>query len=90
MIENLEEKNNELKKEQKILEEEMYEKCIKMNKQRTNAAQELSKKINQELEDLEMKNAQFKAKVDFDNNEKEFQKNGLNAVEFLIATNVGE
>lgn len=88
-IENLDEINNKLKKELKAIEEKMQELSIKMNKIRTSKAKELSEKINIELQDLEMKNARFNAKVEFDT-DNEFNKNGLDKVEFLIATNTGE
>ena len=88
-IENVDQINNKLKKELKEIEEKMLELSCKMNKIRTEKAQELSDKINTELKDLEMKNAIFNAAVEF-NEENEFNKNGLNSVEFLIATNIGE
>ena len=88
-IENVDQINNKLKKELKEIEEKMSELSCKMNKIRTEKAQELSDKINTELKDLEMKNAIFNAAVEF-SEENEFNKNGLNSVEFLIATNIGE
>ena len=88
-IENVEETNNKLKKEQQKLEQEMVKLAEKMNNIRTKKAKELSEKINEELQDLEMKHATFNAKVEF-NKKNEFNKNGLDNVEFLIATNIGE
>ena len=88
-IENLDEINNKLKKELKQIEGKMAELSCKMNRIRENKAQELSEKINTELQDLEMKSAKFNCKVEF-NEQNEFNKNGLNNVEFLIATNIGE
>ena len=88
-IENLDEINNKLKKDLEVIEKKMQELSIKMNKIRTNKAKELSEKINIELQDLEMKNARFNANVEF-NIEDEFNKNGLDKVEFLIATNTGD
>ena len=88
-IENLDETNNKLKKQLKVIEEEMLKKSDAMNKIRNEKAKELSQKINIELQDLEMKNAKFNAKVDFDK-QNLFNKNGLNTVEFLISTNIGE
>ena len=41
------------------------------------------------MQDLEMKNAKINVKVQF-NEEKEFNKNGLDEVEILISTNIGE
>ena len=50
---------------------------------------ELSEKINLELQDLAMKNAKFEISVEFDETSK-FIKNGLDNIEFLISTNIGE
>ena len=88
-IENLDEINNKLKKELKQVEEKLVELSCEMNKIRLENAKTLSEKINIELQDLEMKNATFNCKVVFNENN-EFNKNGLDDVEFLIATNIGE
>lgn len=61
----------------------------KMNIIRNKYAKELIQKINKELKELEMKNAKFNIKIDFSETN-DFNKNGLDRVEFLIATNVGE
>lgn len=87
-IENLDQINNALKKDLKKVEEQMLKNSEKMNEIRSQKAIELSQKINEELQDLEMKNAKFNAKVEF--NKEEYNKNGLNNVEFLISTNIGE
>ena len=87
-IENVDEINNKLKKELKTIEEEMLKLSKEMNKIRSEKSKELSEKINIGLQQLEMKNAKFNAKVEL-NNEK-FNKNGLDIVEFLISTNIGE
>ena len=44
--------------------------------------------FKQELKDLEMKNAQFKAKVDFDNNEKNFRDNRNNYFRLNLKINL--
>lgn len=88
-IENLESYIISLKKELQEVENSMLELCTKIHNIRTKCAKELSEKINLELDDLEMKNANFEISVEFDNN-KNFTKNGLDNVEFLISTNVGE
>lgn len=88
-IENVDEINNKLKKELNDIKIKMFELSQKMNEIRTKKAKELSDKINVELQDLEMKNARFNAKVEFDANG-DFNKNGLDNVEFLITTNVGD
>ena len=88
-IENLEEYIKKLKKELAEIENKMYEIAKKMNEIRSKSAIELQNSINKELTDLEMKNAKFKVDINF-NTKKDFNKNGLDNVEFLIATNIGE
>ena len=88
-IENLDEINNKLNQELSKIEEKMSTLANKMNQIRNECAKELSNKINKELSDLEMPNAKFNVKIDF-NTENEFNKNGLDIVEFMIATNIGE
>lgn len=88
-IENLEEHNVKLKNEQKQIENKMLELAKQINKIRNNIADLLSEKINKELVDLEMKNAKFSISVTF-NEQNEFNSNGLDTVEFLISTNIGE
>ena len=60
----------------------------KINEIRKHYAQKLSEKINQELIDLEMKNAKINVKVDYKINE--FFENGKDQVEIFIKTNIGE
>ena len=88
-IENLEEHNIKLKNEQKQIENKMLELAKQINKIRNNIADLLSEKINKELTDLEMKNAKFSISILF-NEQNEFNLNGLDNVEFLISTNIGE
>ena len=87
-IENCEQHNNELKNELEILENSMFTICKNMDEIREKYCNVLSKKINKELSDLEMPNAKFSVSKKF-NEDKQFTENGLNDVEFLIATNVG-
>lgn len=88
-IENLEEYTNGLKQKLEELEKEMLVLSKTMNEIRNKNAKTLSNKISEELQDLEMKHANFNIQVVF-NNEKDFNKNGLDKVEFLIKTNQGE
>ena len=88
-IENLEEYTNKLKNELKDIENKMQELAVQMHDIREKVSTELSEKINSELIDLEMKNASFSIEIKF-NNEKRFNKNGLDEIEFLISTNIGE
>ncbi len=87
-IENLEEYNNKLKIELKKIEKEMNILGKKMSTVRTEYAEKLSKSINKELVDLEMKNAKINVKVDY--KEEEFFKTGKDIVKFYIITNLGE
>ncbi len=87
-IENLEEYNNKLKAELKKIEKEMNILGKKMSTVRTEYAENLSKSINQELVDLEMKNAKINVKVEY--KEEEFFKTGKDVVKFYITTNLGE
>ena len=87
-IENLEEYNLKLKtKMQKVLEE-MEKLAKKMSTIRNKNAEKLSKQINNELEELEMKNAKISIHVEY--NENEYMQTGRDAVTFYITTNLGE
>ena len=88
-IENLEEYIQKLKKQLADVEEKMYKTSIKLNEIRTEKAVKLENQINKELSDLEMKNAQVKININF-NNQNKFNLNGLDIVELLIRTNIGE
>ena len=88
-IQNLEEHNNRLINELIIVENKMQELSSTMNEIRKENGIELEKKINKELKELEMKNARIKINILF-NNERKFNKNGLDNVQFLISTNIGE
>ena len=87
-IENLEEYNNKLKAELKKIEKSMNMIGKKINLIRTQYASKLSDNINQELIDLEMKNAKINVKVEYIENE--FFKTGKDIVKFYITTNLGE
>ena len=87
-IENVDEYNNKLKKEQNQLQNEMTQIAQKISEIRKTYAQNLNEKINQELIDLEMKNAKINVKVDYKVNE--FFEDGKDQVEIFIKTNVGE
>ena len=89
IIENLEENNNELKKEKQQIEEKMLKISKQMNNIRKEFSQILNDKVNRELQDLEMKNAKFGTKIKLNSNS-EFNINGLDEVEFIISTNIGE
>ena len=88
-IENLEEYTNKLKQEIQKLKLEMLELSNKLHKIRVEVSEKLNSSINYELIDLEMKNSKFVVDIKFNPNE-EFNENGLDKVEFLISTNIGE
>ena len=88
-IENIDEINNKLKEELNDIKSKMYNISKKMDIIRNKYAKQLEENINKELVDLEMKNANLNVKVTFDETQ-EYNKNGLNTVEFLIRTNIGE
>ena len=87
-IENLEEYNEKLRKQQKEIEEQMKLLADDMHEIRTRKAEVLSEKINQELKELEMKNAKIDVKVTY--LEDEYVRTGKNNVTFYITTNMGE
>ena len=86
-IENLDEINNKLKHEKETIKKQMLEICNKMTYIREKYAQIISDKINLELKDLEMGNANLRVVVE---KLEKFNLNGLNRVEFMICTNKGE
>ena len=88
-IENLEENNNILKNKLKVITEKMNIQADKLNEIRNKFAKKLEESINKELKDLEMKNASVFINVQ-KNQSNEFNCNGLDHVEFLIKTNIGE
>ena len=88
-IENLEEYNNNLRKKQDILKNEMKILAVRLNDIRKRHAFVLEENINKHLKDLEMNMATFKVDIVYNEDEK-FNVNGLNKVEFLVTTNIGE
>jgi len=88
-IENSEEYVNKLKQELKKIKEKMEVLSKQMHKIRENYAKILEEKINKELKDLEMKNARFAVYIEY-SEEKKFTTNGLDKIEFMISTNIGE
>ena len=86
-IENLETYTNQLKEEKNKTVEKMQKLADKMHNIREEKAIELSQKINEELKDLEMKNAKINIKVE---KQESFSKTGTDTVTFYIKTNLGE
>lgn len=86
-IQNNEKYTEKLKEEIADLENKMLELAKKITEIRKLTSTEISEKVNNELKDLEMKNAKFKILIEDTNN---FKSNGMNNLEFLVATNKGE
>ena len=86
-IENLDEENRKTKEKIDKITIEMEKLCEEITELRKSNSVILNDKINQELAQLEMKNARFNAKIIED---KEFSTNGKSHVEFVITTNLGE
>ena len=87
-IENIDEFNNKLKEEQKEIEKEINNIGEQISKKRKKYAEILSEKINNELLELEMKNAKINIKVEYKINE--YFENGKDNVQIFIKTNIGE
>lgn len=86
-IENMEENNKKLRQELSKIQKKMSALSIKMNQIRIEESNKLNTKINVQLKDLEMKNANFVTKIKQNN---DFNENGIDDVEFLICTNIGD
>ena len=86
-IENLDEYHKKIKARINILKQELLEIANNMTNTRKKYAKELSTKINKELKDLEMPNARFEIQVDTAD---KFYETGIDEVEFMICTNIGE
>lgn len=82
--------DDEIKKHKLIIEKyetELYELSYDLSNRRKLIANELEDKISYELKDLNMDNITFK--VNFSNN-KLLSSGGIDIIEFLISTNIGE
>lgn len=88
-IENLEEYVNSLKVKLNDIKQNMKIVAKSIHEVRCKYKTILEESIDKELIDLEMKNAKFNVNIEFINDEK-YNENGLDNVEFLISTNVGE
>ena len=86
-IENMEEYTNNLKIKQQELIDKLNEIGMKIHNFRELEAKKLSNKINENLQDLEMKNAKINIHV---NLTEDFLESGKDKVEFYISTNIGE
>lgn len=86
---------DELKENIINIHKELWNLASRLNDERIKAAQILEINIANELNDLEMKNSRFTVQNIFDtdknsNDEYCFSSSGLNKIEFMISTNIGE
>lgn len=86
-LENSEEITNRLKEELNLLNEKLKKLAEKIRKIRMKTAKTIEEKINQQLQDLEMKKAYIKFQFE---ELKLFRDDGMDNVELLICTNIGE
>ena len=85
-INNLEQYNTKLKKALEEKENKMKNLAQEMHNIRIKCGKVLSENINKELVDLEMPNARFIVSI----KQTEFNKYGIDDIEYFISTNVGE
>ncbi len=86
-LENSEEIISKLKNEQAEIEAKLISLSSKITDIRKECATKIEKKINSQMQDLEMK----KAYLEFEfNSSNEFLENGMDIVQLLICTNVGD
>lgn len=88
-IENIEEVNNQLKIKLQNTKNKMTDLANKMIQIRKEYSVKLENEVNNEFIDLEMNNARLHIKIET-NQIGNFNKDGLDKVEFLIQTNIGE
>ena len=86
-VENIEEYNIKKREELEKIENEMNKLAEIIHKVRKESAELISKKVNRELDELEMKNAKINVKVI---GKEDFLKTGKDEVVFYITTNIGE
>lgn len=87
-IKNSDEINNKLKNKIDKIKTELKMLADKMHELRLKYSKILSESINKELTDLEMNNARFY--VEINNSEDKLNENGIDKIEFLICTNIGD
>lgn len=79
----------ELENKIKTTENKMYEIAAKISEIRKKKAISIEKEVEAILSELEMPKTTFNIKINFDEN-RNFNNNGLDKVEFLFASNYGE
>ncbi len=86
-LQNSDEKRKEVNSEMKKLESKMNDICKKISMIRQEQAKKVSSRIEKELHELQIDNAKFEIKV---SQRSKIKHNGMDDVEFMISTNIGE
>ena len=91
-LDNLDDNLDELKAQYAEMRAALYEQAGALHDLRCQAAEQLSKVIERELHDLDLKNARFRAEVEDlrSENQARFTKKGTDNVRFLLSANAGE
>jgi DNA repair protein RecN (Recombination protein N) len=100
-IENISENIQKIKEELDVLNQEIITEALLLSKERKQAAQKLSQKVESELNDLKMSGTRFVVAITQPSTEnssspylciedKIISENGMDRAEFMIAPNVGE
>jgi len=84
---NCEEEINNIRAQIRITEEVLKKHCDTLTVERKKISSMLENLITEELNELNMSNVSFKIKID---KFKNFTRNGIDKIEFLISTNPGE
>ncbi|WP_394274125.1 DNA repair protein RecN [Peptoniphilus lacydonensis] len=85
-LKNYEDNLNKLSEKIKSLEEEALTIARKISKNRKATAKILEKRVEDEINNLNIRDAKFKIEI----NEKSLSANGVDSIEFLIAPNLGQ
>lgn len=85
-LQNFEEELNTLKKKIDVLRNEALDMASDISRNRRLIADFLEESVKEELKELNIENARFKVEI----SEKELSYDGIDNIEFLISTNLGE
>lgn len=86
-LQNSDEKREQISYEMMKLESEMNDICNKISRIREEQARKVSSRIEKELQELQIENAKFEIKI---SKRPKIKRNGMDDVEFMISTNIGE
>lgn len=87
LLENSDQQREQIKHEMEILETKMMTICDVISEIRKKQAKKVSVRIEKELQELQIENAKFNIEV---NLKPKISRSGIDEVEFMISTNIGE